>query len=156
MLENVSKLGVDGFFTYHFAEGNSFRPCATRMTQKDAIEATVNEFMEIKYILKERFPSVIFGGRLLGKFKLPIHLHPFIWQKRTIQDVNWYNQKYVNYVPFYNYKNGSLRYLPEALSIYSNEKECGLTFSSQEGYSYDQDIEHAKLKAVMELIEKIL
>ncbi len=155
MLENVSEHGVSGFYTYHFTEGNSFRPCATRIIEKEAIKATKDEFMELMLISSKSFPFVFFGGKSLGNFKLPIHLHPFMWQKRTIQDVNWYNEKNVEYIPFYNYKDGSLKYIPKELSVYYEKaKGIGLSFSPQEGYSYDRDIVLAKVKVVMELIEK--
>lgn len=155
MLENVSEFGIAGFYTYHFTEGSSFRPCATRINKDDAIRATKIEFDEMELISTRSFPSVLFNGISLGNFKLPIHLHPFMWQKRTLQDVKWYNHKNVEYIPFYNYKNGFLKYIPKELSVYYEKQEgVGLTFSPQEGYSYDQDIERAKLKAAMELIEK--
>lgn len=155
MLENVSDLGVAGFYTYHYTEGNSFRPCATRLSKESAIEATKVESQEIKYISSKFFPSVLFSGIALGDFKLPIHLHPFMWQKRTSQDVYWYNKKNVIYTAFYNYRDDSLKYIPKELSIYHEKKNReGLTFSPQEGYSFDKNIERAKIKAVMELIEK--
>lgn len=155
MLENVSELGVTGFYTYHFTEGNVFRPCATRIDEKDAIKATEIEFKETELILSSKFSSVLFGGMALGNFKLPIHLHPFMWQKRMLQDVNWYNLKNVEYIPFRNYRDGSLVHIPRDLSVYyEKDKGEGLTFSVQEGYAYDENIENAKIRAAMELIEK--
>lgn len=155
MLENVSEIGVSGFYTYHLMGEKMFRPCATRIRKTDAIQATEIEAKEIELISNKKFPNVLFGGISLSNFILPIHLHPFIWQKRTLQDVNWYNRKNVEYIPFYNYKNESLKYIPKELSIYyEKHKGEGLTFSPQEGYSFDKSLEQAKIKAAMELIEK--
>ncbi len=155
MLEDVSEIGVSGFYTYHLIEGKNFRPCATRIRKSDAVQATEIEAKEIEYIYNKNFPNVFFGGMSLGNFILPIHLHPFIWQTRTLQDVKWYNRKNVEYIPFYNYKNGRLKYIPKELSVFYEKREGeGLTFSPQEGYSYDKSLEQAKIKAAMELIEK--
>ncbi|REB90540.1 hypothetical protein DV965_15850, partial [Staphylococcus pseudintermedius] len=95
MLENVSEHGVSGCYTYHFTEGNSFRPCATIIIEKKAIKSTKVVLMELMLIPIKFFPFVFFGVKYLVTFNLPIHFHPFMWPHRTIQDLNWYIDKHV-------------------------------------------------------------
>ncbi len=37
MLEDVTYLGLNGFYTYHFTEMKMFRPCATRTNKDDLV-----------------------------------------------------------------------------------------------------------------------
>lgn len=67
----------------------------------------------------------------------------------------WYNKIHCQYVPFFHYLTNELKYLPKDLTVCSNRHSSkGLTFSPQEGYSYDTNLELAKIKSAMELIEK--
>lgn len=152
MLENVSKFGVEGFYTYHEVEGEMFRPCATRLTEEEAVLATRIEALELTLMTEASFSEVLFSGVRLGNFLLPTHLHPFMWQRRDEQDVLWYNKINVPYVCFLNYRTNEQKYLPKELTLYSDRSS--LTFSPQEGYSFDTDLEKAKLKAIVELLEK--
>lgn len=75
--------------------------------------------------------------------------------ERLKRDVDWYNKTRIPYIRFLNYKSEKVTYIPRDLSVYNKrDDKVGLSWIQYEGYSYDENLEDAKIKSIMELIEK--
>lgn len=85
------QLGLKDFFTYHFTEGSTFRPCATSDNAEKAMSAAIIESQELRMIGENNFSEVFFGGSGFGNFVLPIHLHPLAKKRFTSNVVLWYS-----------------------------------------------------------------
>lgn len=157
MLIDTSKYGVKGFYTYRIENNDGlFRPCATSINYSEAKNKTNLEHKEIISITSAKFPEVykLFSSKN-DKFITPINLHPFLWNNRLEKDVEWYNKINIPFVKFFNYKDNTGIFLPRDISVINGRKENdGLSWIQHEGYSFDKNLEKAKLKSLMELIEK--
>lgn len=152
---NVSNYGVKGFYTFKGNINKDFRPCATSINRDEAYFRACNEANEVMGIENTIFPEILNIGKDTTNYILPIHLHPFLWNERLKRDVDWYNKTRVPYIKFLNYKSEKVTYIPRDLSVYNNrDDKTGLSWLQYEGYAYDEKLEDAKIKSIMELIEK--
>lgn len=155
-IEDVSHFSLDGFYTFRKKGGRTFRPCCTSIYREDALNGVLFEANEMHHIENMKFPEVLCLARMnSSNVMLPIHLHPFLWNRRIQSDVDWYNQVDIPFIPFVNFRTNERKYIPRDLSVINNRSENeGLSWLPYEGYAFDTNLELAKIRSVMELIEK--
>ncbi|MGX7347894.1 YcaO-like family protein [Aerococcus vaginalis] len=156
-MEDVSYLGLSGFYTFRDNIDGSFRPCSSRLHRKSAIRETYLEKLQIESIKQEPFHTYTYEDCLQkgGKIIFPKDLYPYVWNKKNIEDELWYNSKNVSFIEFYEIKNHQKTFIPKDISIYTDHiQQPKLSWANTEGYGFDFNKRIAITKSIMELIEK--
>jgi hypothetical protein len=152
----VPDYGFPDFITIRDIVNGSFRPVATKYIgeNRNVFEEAHSEYLEVQDADQSYKHIITMMNRNTSYFvHRPIDLHPCWWNLKKIPlDVNWYSSDDNRYIKFIDW-NGRAHFFPAAISVVM-PPEKGLSWVTYSGYSHDERLEDAYLKAVYELIER--